>query len=161
MLQNEDLRTLEQKIEDSHQKILLMDQHLLRVHNLRVSEEQEISNIQGIRSDLEAANAALSESQKEKEAKIAMLEGRENELLSAVADHILRLSSTTDAIAKAESDHEARKSALAAAEERVSASEKSISEREKAVTEREASAEENQRKIREFAESMVQPFNRN
>jgi predicted nucleic acid-binding Zn-ribbon protein len=150
----EQLKTVEQKLEEAQNKMLLLDQNYDRIKRLHDSEQTQVRSLQDVKSTLEASNKDLIFANEKLTAENLILTNQKADLEKDMSGARSILSHINQEI-KAQSDvHIESHKKLEAVSEKLSQKEQDITDRENAVTQKEQDLNEKHDKIRLFIETL-------
>lgn len=148
---NEQLKTVEQKIEDAHQRLLSIDQQYNRVQKFHQSEQASIEQLQPIKADLEKAVADLKDLQKATIEDISELQKTKLALTSDVEDMKAQLAKAEDDINVMVANYTEKEKLLQDKLDNADSRGNAVTIRELAVEEKEKSLAEKHKAVKELA----------
>ncbi len=150
----EDLKILEQKCEDAHQKLLSIDNQYYHIQKLYESEQQKIASLQQFKIDLDKSTSELSLKKENLVTEVNQLIKTRDEVTSVLEE---TRSALTQASADLEAEYTERDDLVIVMGEREEAlvtRETQMAEREKQVKRSEEIAQEAHNKIKAFKETI-------
>ncbi len=155
MLKNEqELKTVEQKIEDAHQKLIGINFEHDRIKKFHQSEKSAIEQIQPIKTDLEKSVLGLTASKKTLSDEIVNLESEKASLNQDIAKLRDEFVSLNKQIETETASHKERTGVVIEAEKNLDLHRNSLFAREETIAETEILVNEKYLKLKEFINSI-------
>lgn len=155
MLNNEqELRIIEQKIEDAHQRLLSIDQQFARVQKMHNSEKVSIEQLQQIKADLTLSTADLDTKKDTLNSEISTLVIMKGELSVDIDESEQKLKKVRLQIETEMADSDSRKVVIESKQKELGLREGVLVNRETEMSKRESDIKDKHSKIKVFAESL-------
>lgn len=150
MAKKEDLKILEQQIEDEHNRLLSINNEQVRMLKLVESEKYEVSELQNLKADLETSIEALKLNKKTLEGELAALHKEQEEFVEENANVKIEILNTKALIANEIKLRDEKMVDLDTRKSLVENKEQEIANREKVIIESEASLKKKYEAIKEL-----------